>query len=156
MTIDSPSCSRYSTPSIVILPVPSKQVTKASPPDSWVLISSPFAKENRVILNAEFCASVLLTTCVYTSRMIHYKSVAPHFTRLYCSVLCLHHNTPIIKSLFASLNIVFMIISGYVYFLHNTLPSARYYVSVCQLVCPVHMSSVTLRSQYISHYRAIY
>ena len=34
--------------------------------------------------------------CVYTSRMIHYNSFAPHFTRLYCSVLYLHHNTPII------------------------------------------------------------
>lgn len=26
---------------MVILPVPSRQVAKASPPDSWVLISSP-------------------------------------------------------------------------------------------------------------------
>ena len=34
--------------------------------------------------------------CVYTSRMIHCKSVAPHFTRLYCSILYLHHNAPII------------------------------------------------------------
>ena len=47
---------------MVILPTPSRQVTKASPPDSWVLISSPLAKENKVMLRAWFWASVLLTT----------------------------------------------------------------------------------------------
>ena len=35
------------TPSMVISPVPSRQVTKASPPDSWVLISSPLSKANK-------------------------------------------------------------------------------------------------------------
>ena len=52
-----------SVPSMVIFPTPSRQVTKASPPDSWVLISSPFANENRVILTAWFYVKVLLTTC---------------------------------------------------------------------------------------------
>ena len=33
---------------MVASPTPSRQVTKASPPDSCVLISSPFAKENNV------------------------------------------------------------------------------------------------------------
>lgn len=34
--------------------------------------------------------------CVYTSQMIHYKSVAPHFTRLrhsICVCTAMHHNT---------------------------------------------------------------
>ena len=33
--------------------------------------------------------------CVYTSRMIHYKFVAPHFTRLRHTVLYLHRYTPV-------------------------------------------------------------
>lgn len=37
--------------------------------------------------------------CVYTSRMIHYKIVAPYFTRLHHSVLSLHHNTPLVSLL---------------------------------------------------------
>ncbi len=37
--------------------------------------------------------------CVYTSRMIHYKIVAPYFTRLHHSVLSLHHNAPLVSLL---------------------------------------------------------
>ena len=33
----------------------------ASPPEAWVLISSPLEKAKRVMLTASFCASVLLT-----------------------------------------------------------------------------------------------
>ena len=62
ITMDSPWCSSYSTPSMVMRPTPSKQVTKASPPDSWVLISSSLSKANRVTLTALFCTSVRLTT----------------------------------------------------------------------------------------------
>ena len=34
---------------------------EASPPDSWVLISSPLSKANKVMLTDSFCTSVLLT-----------------------------------------------------------------------------------------------
>ena len=49
------------TPWVLERPVPSRQVTKASPPDSWVLISSPLSKANKVMLTDSFCTSVLLT-----------------------------------------------------------------------------------------------
>ena len=48
---------------MVIFPSPSRQLTKASPPEAWVLISSPLSKEKSVTLTALFCASVRLTTC---------------------------------------------------------------------------------------------
>ena len=63
ITMDCPSVSWNFSPSMVTSPTPSRQVTKASPPEACVLISSPFAKENKVTLTASFCASVLLTIC---------------------------------------------------------------------------------------------
>ncbi len=61
MTMDSPPWSSYFTPSMVISPVPSRQVTKASPPDSWVLISSPLSKANKVMLDRFILYQCLLT-----------------------------------------------------------------------------------------------
>jgi len=63
MTMDSPWWSKNSSPSMVIRPTPSRHVTKASPPEAWVLISSPLSKEKRVTLTALFWARVRLTTC---------------------------------------------------------------------------------------------
>ena len=59
ITTDSPSCKMYLMPSIVISPSPSKQVTNASPPLLWELISSPLSKEKSVTLKASFWANVL-------------------------------------------------------------------------------------------------
>ena len=47
ITIASPSWRSCSFPSIVILPVPSKAKTKASPSDLWELISPPFSARLR-------------------------------------------------------------------------------------------------------------
>ena len=43
--------------------LPSSTVTRASPPEAWVLISSPFSKANRVRLTLSFCTRVRLTIC---------------------------------------------------------------------------------------------
>ena len=53
----------YGFPSTVKRPLPSSTVTRASPPEAWVLISSPFSKANRVRLTLSFCTRVRLTIC---------------------------------------------------------------------------------------------